>query len=256
MTDEPFVDETIMFESGIPVRYHNGGHGGAPSVNVPLPGNDGDVLTVVAGAPEWAPPSGGGGSDATVHGWPSPYWLLPSCPFFVPMEVPVPSTPNAPVAGGIARPIPDDDDWLQLASGTGTDTGSVALPSTSDGQTLTTTKAGYSASFMKPCVGQTSGYFWFTTSATASQFKPTEEIYWMLRLTFGSSVSNPTYSVGTSVTANAYIGGETWTWSSNNYLRFPSAINTTSSNANGVRFRATWTNSVAWTVAIARVSFN
>jgi hypothetical protein len=252
MTDEPFVNDTIMFESGIPVRFHNGGHGGCPSVNVPLPGDEGDVLTVVAGAPAWAPPSGGGGGgDSTVVGFPSPEWLIKRRPFYLPGEVALPH--YQPAVSFAAWPVIDDADSITLGSGTGTSTGSLTLPTTTDGQTLATPKSGFSASYLRPvsnsaitppsCLHSTNSY-------TSTIDLP---IYWKIKVTLGSSPSY-TWQVGTSTDADAYGSGNGSFTGGNSCIYIPSAINTTSTLSGGVRFSAAWTGSRTWSVTIDRVS--
>lgn len=254
MSSEPYTDaETMIFESGVPVRVYNGGHGGVPSVNVPLPGSDGDVLTVVGGAPQWQPPSGGGGSNATVVGWPTPSWLLDARPFFFPLEVPVPSVPFSTILG-LARPIVDDIDWLDFGSGTGTDTGIVTLPSTSDGQTLTTPKATFSASYLRPFKRETTTedlFFWQGLVTSNNDETP---IYWIVRLTLGAT-KTATIRVGTSTDDDLYCTGVSEFFGTG-HLYIPSAINTTASNSDGVSVRATWTGSTTWTLAIGRVSMS
>lgn len=252
MTDEPFVNDTILFESGIPIRFHNGGHGGCPSVNVPLPGDEGDVLTVVAGAPQWAPPSGGGGgTDSTVVGFPSPQWLIARRPYFIAGEIPF---PYYNLAGSPAAwPTPDDSDSITLGSGTGTSTGALVLPTTTDGQTLATPKSGYSASYLRPV--SNSAITKPDILMTTTSFQSTDDIplFWKVKVTLAS---NPAYTweVGTTGDADAYGSGPGSFTGSNSFIYIPSAINTTSTLSGGVNISASWTGSRAWTLTIDRIS--
>jgi len=151
--DEPFVDDAAYrVVSGVPVRYYPGGKEQGSCVDIPCPteGDEGDVLTVVDGAPVWAPPSGGSGGYTGAYGLDPAYWLLPQCANFTVDTCPF-TRDHANEGGnsgniGKGAPLTFGTDIsgvseLVLATGTGDITGFL-LPKTTDGQTLVTPLSG------------------------------------------------------------------------------------------------------------------
>lgn len=143
--DEPFVDDAAFrVVSGVPVRYYPGGKEQGSCVDIPCPtgADEGDVLTVVDGAPVWAPPTGGSTpSGPTLD---AGYWLKPKTCYLKQDQLPYNDGLRARAnyrGGMLGRPLAPSywtEDQIVLASGTSAGFSGVLLPATTDGQTFET----------------------------------------------------------------------------------------------------------------------
>jgi len=242
MTDEPFTDDqNIVYESGIPVRLYNGGHQGTTQT---LPdtstGDEGDVLTIVDGEPAWAPPQGGGGGS---YALPSPYWLTPTAPAFTCENAPIsPAIINSSGLGSSLGVISAAEDYVVIGSGSGTAI-SVALPLTVDGQTFPTPRSGYDVSCYKVGTFDAITYPWFLYNEL--ELSLSSEAVFVYKVLNGASPDT---------TANAY-----WSDAQSGTtlrLRYPSGVNTTSSNPTTPYVVGTLTASRTWELRAKRWSFN
>jgi len=249
MTDEPYTngDGDVEMQSGVPVRLYQGGYNGCPTLRVPCAdtGNDGDVLTLDNGVAIWQEPAGGSLWNTEIS-LPANNWLSPGWPFLTPFELAysynafddfigsVPQTSS--LLGSYATNVSSVDTWT-IGTGTGTSI-SVAFPTTTNGQRLSTTRAGYSASYLKP----------FITNFHAE---------WRVAITWTGATTTGTWRLlnGSSpdTDANAYASGGI-SGNGSSTITVPSAINSTSSNPTAPRFIATLADSRTWTVSIRRVS--
>jgi len=255
MSDEPFTDDqNLVWQSGVPVRLYSGGKLGAGST--PLPpteeGDEGDVLTIVDGDPEWAPPGGGsGGAPSTVWEAQSPYWLIPNGKCFTSLQLPFPYELQTQLAGTVCGQLgmptlsTDNYAYVDFASGTGTAVLGV-LPSTTDGQTWITPRDGFD---------QTCNFVRIGTTGDVD----CEGLYaWRIRLTLGASRTftlRVIHGSSPATRANSYAvdaqqNASSTTWD------IPSAINTTLSNTDFPTVVATLSSSTTWTLAIETFSFD
>jgi len=252
MTDEPFTsDQNIVYESGIPVRLYSGGKLGAGSTPLPPVGDEGDVLTVVGGEPEWSPPASAPSGPTTVYPMDPLYWLTPYGQYMSPWSMPYPyfpwKSPFGPNAGtfGFCAPQAEPDfDELSLGSGTGT-TILVSLPETTDGQTLATTRGGYDVSVLCP----------FPIPGATTH----DGVGWRLRLLLGATrtgtmrIINDTSPI---TDANSYYVDTDTSLATNQTLVIPSGINLTQSNPSQVYFSCELSSSTTWELQIGRWSFD
>jgi len=250
MTDEPYTngDGDVEMQSGVPVRLYQGGYNGCPTLRVPCAdtGNDGDVLTLDNGVAIWQEPAGGSLWNTEIS-LPANNWLSPGYPYFSLFEcayslnandftiAPVPQTSS--LLGSYATNVSSADTW-PIGTGTGTSI-SVAFPTTTNGQRLSTTRAGYSASYFKPFNFE---YPFVNWRVAITWTGATTTCTW--RLLNGSSPDTD---------ANAYASGGL-SGNGSSTITVPSAINSTSSNPTAPRFIATLADSRTWTVSIRRVS--
>jgi len=251
MSDEPFTeDQNWVMESGIPIRMYSGGKLQGASTSVPpfTDADDGDVLTIVDGEPQWEPPAGG---DAITTVWKmqSPYWLVRYGASFAIQNLPfafsaqdafiVPSPTHAPGLLGLPVDNLTSDDFT-LASGSGTAI-SAALPLTTDGQTLATPRAGYDVSCLTASSGTVS---WPTAYSVTVTLGATRS--YTARVINGSSPATDANTYWIMPFSGAVLSRTE---------AIPTGINTTSSNPSTPHFVATLSSSTTWTVTIARMSF-
>jgi len=254
--DEPFVDDAAFrMESGIPVRYYAGGKETGSCVDIPCPteGDEGDVLTVVDGAPVWAPPTGGSTPSGPVLD--PGFWLKPKTCYFKQDQLPYNDGLRARAnyrGGMLGRPLSPSywtDDQIVLASGTSAGFTGVLLPATTDGQTFATpwdtdaatyyraVSFGYNGEFQEYVAawelrlefdGDPGGYARMVISIDGDAPSPAEDTLWWECETM--------YASG----AGAY----------HHYV--PSAMNTiTSTQTDAPGVWATWSNSVGWILKLA-----
>jgi len=262
--DEPFLDE-MGYASGVPVRFYNGGKLAGASSDVPPVGDEGDVLTVVGGVPEWAPPSGGGGgASGPAGGVTDTYWLdqgswlTKNSKYFAVREVPfwagMAPTGAATALLGFSLAAELDVDFLSIGTGSGSIV-DVIIPQTSDGQTFTDSgkiKAGFDVSGYSPNVvtGEAGG----TTAASP--------VYWTFRLSWtggalpGDAIVQLTDGTASPAAINRYHYENTGDSTTPVTVNVPSGLNTTSDNPGDVHFYCDLGASRAWTLEVQRASFN
>jgi len=254
--DEPFVDDAAFrVVSGVPVRYYPGGKEQGSCVDIPCPTNadEGDVLTVVDGAPAWAPPTGGSTpSGPTLD---AGYWLKPKTCYLKQDQLPFNDGLRARAnyrGGMLGRPLASSywtEDQIVLASGTSAGFSGVLLPATTDGQTFETpwdtdvetyyrpVSFAYNGEFQEYVAawelrlefeGDPGGYARLAISTDGDEPTPAEDyLWWDCEIMFASS-------------ASAYF----------HYL--PSAMNTiTGTQTAAPGLWATWANSVGWNLKLA-----
>lgn len=263
--DEPFLDEW-GYASGLPVRFYNGGKQAGASSDVPPVGDEGDVLTVVGGAPEWAPPAGGGGGAQGPAGgaestyWLNQdYWLTKNSPYFAVREVPfwagMAPSGAATYLKGYSLAAELDFDRLVIGTGTGSVV-QVLLPATSDGQTFTDPaklKAGFDVSGYFPNV--------ITDEGSPDSSTAASPVFYRFRLSWtggalpGGAVCQITDGTASPAAANRYYYVATGDSSTPVDVAVPSGMNTTSSNPEDVYFYCALGASRTWTLEVERASF-
>lgn len=264
--DEPLIDEW-GFASGLPVRYYNGGKQAGASSDVPPVGDEGDVLTVVGGAPAWAPPSGGGGgAEGPAGGAESTYWLNPdhwltkNSTYYAVREVPfwtgMAPTASATYLKGFSLAAELDFDRLVIGTGTGSVV-QVLIPETTDGQTFAYgpyIKSGFDVSGYFPNVT--------TSEGTPDSSTAASPVFYRFRLSWtggalpGSAICQITDGTASPTAANRYYYVDTGDSSSPVDVGVPSGINTTTSNPDQVYFYCALGASRTWTLEVERASFN
>lgn len=247
--DEPFVDDAAFrVVSGVPVRYYPGGKEQGSCVDIPCPTNadEGDVLTVVDGAPSWEPPSGGSTTSGPTLD--SGYWMKPKSPFLLPNEVPFTTAlveRDAADNGFLGRPLVENywtQSYVVIASGTGSVISGVLLPETTDGQTWSTPFDDDEATYYDP-VG------------TSDPVTGNVVIAWRIDIATADSMSGDAWI---STDGDDPTGSPStlswWRFPSLYGTQFqctvPSAINTTSTQTSAPGLYATLGGSTDWEVRV------